>query len=483
MCWRNAGLSPAVGARILVALAVATIASVSGAQATHKLTIFTSAGGYLGTAQVTSTPAGIDCRSESSGYVLNAGTCSAEFPAGAAVTLTATPLNGGTLDGWADDRVPACAGQAATCQVVMTSALTTSPKTIAKTYTLTILGTGNSSGQVGSADFWARPKLNCGIGPGGVTSGICATEIPANQIAWLSRDDGTLYAGFAGFTGCDPNSDCRLLMDRPRTVTAGWNAMEIIIGPAPGWNGSGKVTGAMFDCTVTPTGATGVCSAKWENQIPPMSVTLTATSTGNSVFRGWEPGCTGAGSGGNVCVIPLQIKPIQIRPVFEVPTYGLYVLAAGSGSGKVVSGPPGIDCTITAGATNQLCAGPFANGTEVTLTADPTGGSTFGGWSGGCSGTQSTCLVTMNATTHTTARFVAPRPAAELALALLATTPLPAAEEQELDRFGNKDGTFNLGDLLALLARTGERLPATTMTALLRTQRDTAVQQSGGRNP
>jgi hypothetical protein len=214
-----------------------------------------------------------------------------------------------------------------------------------------------------------------------------------------------------------------------------------------------------------------------------MSITLTATPTGNSVFRGWQPGCTGAGSGGNVCIIPLQIKPIPIRPVFELPIYGLYVLAAGSGSGKVVSAPPGINCTITAGATDQLCVGLFANGADVTLTAAPTGGSTFGGWSGPCTGSQSACVVNVSATTKATARFNAPRPATELALALLTAAPLSATEELELDRFGNKDGTFNLGDLLALLARTGERLPATTMTTLMRARRDTAVQHSGGRNP
>jgi len=474
-------------ARAVAAAAVAAIASVAAAQSTHTLTIFTSAGGYLGTAQVTSAPAGIDCRSESSGNVPNGGTCTTQFPAGSAVTLTAAPLYGGTLDGWTG----ACAGQGATCQLVMTGALTTSPKTIAKTFTLTILGTGNSSGSLSSVDLFSQPRVNCGIGPGGVTSGTCQTEVPANQLAWISRDDGTLYGHFAGFTGCDPApGECIVRMDRPRTITAGWNAMEIIVVPAVGWNGTGKVTGAAtnhpigsFDCSVSATAATGVCSAKWENNLPPMSITLTATPTGTSVFMGWGPGCTGAGSGGNVCVIPLRNDAIQIRAFFEIPRYALYVLPAGSGSGKVVSAPVGIDCTIASGVPNQFCGGLFSKGSEVTLTANPTGGSTFGGWTDGCSGTQLTCVIGLDAEKRVTVRFVAPRPAAELAMALLGRAALPVAEANELDRFGNKDGAFNLGDLLALLTRTGERLSATTMSALLRAQRDTAVQHDSGRNP
>ena len=495
MWWRSARLSSVTRLRILVALAVATVASVAQAQATYKLTIFTSAGGYLGTAQVTSSPAGIDCRSESSGLVPMGGTCSADFPAGTTVTLTATPLYGGTFDGWADQgQLPACAGQGSTCQLVMTRAITTSPKTIAKTYTLTIVGTAssNSSGGFGSVDMFARPRLNCEVGPGGVTSGICTTEIPANQWGWVSRDPDHQYANFSGFSGCDPApGECMVFMDRPRTITAGWTAMEIkIVNSYSIYNGTGKVTGTAtnhpigsFDCTVSNTMAAGTCSAKWEDYLPPMSITLTATPTGNSVFVGWGPGCTGAGSGGNVCVIPLRKDAIEIRALFEVPTYLLSIAAAGTGSGKVVSAPVAFTCTISAGVTNQFCDALIPKGTQITLTAEPTGGSTFGGWSGACSGTQAACVVTVNATTNAIARFVAPRPATELALALLGAATITADEQLELDRFGNKDGTFNLGDLLALLARTGERLSGTTMSTLLRTQRDAAVERSGGRNP
>ena len=75
----------------------------------------------------------------------------------------------------------------------------------------------------------------------------------------------------------------------------------------------------------------------------------------------------------------------------------LTVTKAGTGTGTVTSAPAGINC----GAT---CAAPFASGTQVTLTAAPTTGSTFTGWGAPCSGT-GTCVVTLTAATTVTATF------------------------------------------------------------------------------
>src|SRR5215469_10590474 len=77
-------------------------------------------------------------------------------------------------------------------------------------------------------------------------------------------------------------------------------------------------------------------------------------------------------------------------------TFGLAVVKIGAGSGTVTSAPAGITC-------GPSCSGSFASGTVMNLTAAPTVGSAFTGWSGGgCSGT-GTCVMTLTAATTVTA--------------------------------------------------------------------------------
>ena len=78
----------------------------------------------------------------------------------------------------------------------------------------------------------------------------------------------------------------------------------------------------------------------------------------------------------------------------------LTVAFAGSGSGTVVSSPGGLDCTAPTACSNQ-----FSTGMSITLTATPTGTSSFAGWSGGCSssfGTSCTVILEGNATVTAT---------------------------------------------------------------------------------
>jgi uncharacterized repeat protein (TIGR02543 family) len=68
------------------------------------------------------------------------------------------------------------------------------------------------------------------------------------------------------------------------------------------------------------------------------------------------------------------------------------------GSGSVTSSPSGIDC-------GSDCTETYDGVTGVTLTAMPEGGSTFAGWGGACTGTSTTCTLTMNASKSVTATF------------------------------------------------------------------------------
>jgi hypothetical protein len=80
-------------------------------------------------------------------------------------------------------------------------------------------------------------------------------------------------------------------------------------------------------------------------------------------------------------------------------SYQLTVTLAGTNGGGVVrSLPSGIDCGTT-------CSASFASGTQVRLDASTVGDNYFAGWSGACSGTSTTCIVTMSQAQNVTADF------------------------------------------------------------------------------
>jgi len=82
----------------------------------------------------------------------------------------------------------------------------------------------------------------------------------------------------------------------------------------------------------------------------------------------------------------------------QTQTFALTV--SKSGTGTVSSSPAGIDC----GAT---CTASYSGGASVVLTASAGSGFVFTGWSGACTGTASTCQVTMLGARSVTATFVA----------------------------------------------------------------------------
>jgi hypothetical protein len=89
----------------------------------------------------------------------------------------------------------------------------------------------------------------------------------------------------------------------------------------------------------------------------------------------------------------------QLEGGGTAPPVTLSVTRAGSGAGVVASSPGSIACGTT-------CTASVAAGSVVTLTATPTAGSRFEGWSAvACTG-QATCTLTVTAATTVTATFV-----------------------------------------------------------------------------
>jgi hypothetical protein len=149
--------------------------------------------------------------------------------------------------------------------------------------------------------------------------------------------------------------------------------------------GTGTVSGPGISCP-------GDCSQTYSTVT---NVTLTADAAGGSSFGGWSGSCSGAGSSCH-----LTVKSNQSVGATFSPSTGsndtLNVSVGGSGNGAVTG--PGIDCPGD-------CSQTYSGGTAVTLSAAPGSGSSFGGWSGGCSGASSSCNLTMTGDASASATF------------------------------------------------------------------------------
>lgn len=79
-------------------------------------------------------------------------------------------------------------------------------------------------------------------------------------------------------------------------------------------------------------------------------------------------------------------------------SFQLSVQSAGAGAGTISSTPAGINCGTT-------CSAAFASGAQITLTETAGATSSFAGWTGGCSGSNPTCTLTLSASQKVTASF------------------------------------------------------------------------------
>ena len=138
---------------------------------------------------------------------------------------------------------------------------------------------------------------------------------------------------------------------------------------------------------------------------------LLRDSAGNLYGTAFTGGNTNCGSG---CGVVFEV-PATTSPVFNV-----VITFTGAGTGTVISSPSGINCPTD-------CISAFPVGTTVTFTATPTGGSTFGIWSGTLPGLQpctttNADVCTVNSTQVVDAVFVPPPP--DFSVSASAFTPV-----------------------------------------------------------
>ena len=162
----------------------------------------------------------------------------------------------------------------------------------------------------------------------------------------------------------------------PRTLT---------VTPPTG-TGSGTITGTGISCP-------GDCS---ETYADGTAVTLSANPAAGSTFAGWTGACSGTGS----CALTMNAdKTVSGSFTSSAPPQRTLTVTPPTGTGGGSITGTGINCPGD-------CSEAYADGTAVTLSANPAAGSTFAGWTGACSGTGS-CALTMNADKTVSGSFTA----------------------------------------------------------------------------
>ena len=226
------------------------------------------------------------------------------------------------------------------------------------------------------------------ITPGGISCGsICSASFANNSSVTLTRSaaTGSTFAGWGG--GCSGTAaTCTVTMSAARSVTATFNLNSYALSVTRGGTGSGTVTSSPsgINCGAT-------CSANFDHGT---SVTLTAAPATGSTFTGWSGACSGTAT---TCIVSMT-QARSVTANFTINVYALSVTKNGTGSGTVTSSPRGINC-------GEACTANFSHGTSVILTAAPTIGSAFTGWSGACSGLSGTCAVSMTQARKVNASF------------------------------------------------------------------------------
>lgn len=130
-------------------------------------------------------------------------------------------------------------------------------------------------------------------------------------------------------------------------------------------------------------------------------IALTAVPDEGSTFVAWSGACAGAAE----CSVRLD-RPSEVTATFTRVGQGLpgivslTVDVAGSGAGTVTSAPEGLECTA------GRCTANFDRNTVVVVTAVPSAGSVFTGWTGACMGTEP-CNLTLDVARSLTATFSA----------------------------------------------------------------------------
>lgn len=295
--------------------------------------------------------------------------CPEQLNDGQAVHLDAVADSGWKFDGWQGD----CSGTGG-CDLTMSAdhKVTASfSAAVGATVRVDVKTVGDGTGRLTSSP----PGIDC--------PGACSMTVATGTAVTLSANAGA-NSTFAGFGGVCGGAACNFTASSDSVAWANFTAnpppppvrhtLTVVV------DGQGRVTSS--PAGIACSGAT--CSSQFD---PGASVTLTAAAATSWTFASWSGACSGAAG----CALTMN-SDAQVTAHFNAPPpppATAHVIVAVSGRGQVTG--VGIVCGL--GATT--CDTTVAASASVTLNAAAASQARFMGWSGACSGANSSCTLTM----------------------------------------------------------------------------------------
>ncbi len=237
--------------------------------------------------------------------------------------------------------------------------------------------------------------------PSGILCGAACVESYNTGTVMTLTAHPNEGATFTKWGGCDSFSGltCTVNLDSDRTVVATFSGnVESEYNLRVYRTGSpGVVTSDPFSvyCGSICTYDEGAFDAG-------STVKVIATPNAGYVFMGWSGDCSGTLP---TCILTMDSGKtvtatfgLATNQTASSSTYSLTVKKTGGGTGTITSSDKKINC-------GSACSTSYNRGDQVTLTARASPGSTFKGWSGGCSGASTTCFITLDSLKTVTAEF------------------------------------------------------------------------------